>query len=259
MSEHNTPRRFMWCIVVLGAVIVLLGAIFPRLFQWVSSNQQPIPTPVTLWMWFIMLTIAGLMIYSTVNDRWIEEIFLFFAPDSHDRLGTILRNIFCVAFPLIVLVLSYRWFGPRMESPVELRVQHPTSASSAKYANMENPLRKASAQEQQEYVKEGRVLFQQNCRPCHGSKGDGRGPFAEAYRLRPINFTDPGTIATLVEGVAFWRIKEGGPGLPDESSPWDSAMPAWEDHLTDEQIWKVIMGMYSIANVEPRNPEKIHN
>ncbi len=92
MGEHNTPRRFIWCIVVLGAVIVLLGAIFPKLFQWVSSNPQSIPTPVTLWMWFLMLTIAALVIYWTVNDRWIKEVFLFFAPDSHDRLGTILRG-----------------------------------------------------------------------------------------------------------------------------------------------------------------------
>jgi mono/diheme cytochrome c family protein len=77
--------------------------------------------------------------------------------------------------------------------------------------------------------------------------------------LRPINFTDPGTIATVVENFAFWRIKEGGPGLPNVSTPWDSAMPAWKDVLTDTQIWKIIMGEYVTAGVMARQREEIEH
>ena len=78
---------------------------------------------------------------------------------------------------------------------------------------------------------------------------------ARGFRLKPTNFTDPGTIATVVEAFAFWRAKKGNPGLPAASSPWDSAMPTWERDLTDEEIWKILLAEYDIAGVEPRKPE----
>ena len=81
---------------------------------------------------------------------------------------------------------------------------------------------------------------------------------AQALRLRPASFRDPGTIATVIEAYAFWRVKEGGPGLPPEATPWDSAMPVWKTDLTEEQMWKVVMAAYDAAGVEPRQPEKLH-
>jgi mono/diheme cytochrome c family protein len=109
----------------------------------------------------------------------------------------------------------------------------------------------------EDYTMEGRDLFQINCRPCHGSKADGNGPMAWGFRLRPANFTDPGTIATVVEQYVFWRIKEGGRGLPSVATPWDSAMPRWMDELSDDDIWKIIMGEYDTAGIVPRKPEKL--
>ena len=49
----------------------------------------------------------------------------------------------------------------------------------------------------------------------------------------------------------FWRIAKGGPGLPKESTPWNSAMPAWEDRLTEEQIWQVIYYLYETTGHPP--------
>ncbi len=106
-------------------------------------------------------------------------------------------------------------------------------------------------------IEEGRILYQKNCRPCHGTRADGRGPMAQGFRLKPVDFTDPGTIATLVESYPFWRIQTGGLRLPDAATPWDSTMPAWEDELSEEEIWKIIMAEYDIADKEPRKPERI--
>ena len=79
---------------------------------------------------------------------------------------------------------------------------------------------------------EGRALYAMNCRPCHGDSVAGDGPMADGFKLRPINFTDNGTIETIVEGYTFWRVTNGGPGLPTEATPWDSAMPEWKlSHL----------------------------
>ena len=107
-------------------------------------------------------------------------------------------------------------------------------------------------------VEEGKILYQQHCRPCHGSKADGEGPWSNTFRLKPANFRDPGTIGTTVENYPVWRIQKGGPGLPAEATPWDSTMPPWEPDFNMDQIWKIIMGEYVTADVSPRQPEVIH-
>lgn len=103
---------------------------------------------------------------------------------------------------------------------------------------------------------EGRALYAMNCRPCHGDSAAGDGPMADGFKLRPINFTDNGTIETIVEGYTFWRVATGGIGLPQEATPWDSAMPVWKLNLTDEERWKIIMAEYDLAQKTPRIPER---
>ncbi len=102
---------------------------------------------------------------------------------------------------------------------------------------------------------EGRALYAMNCRACHGDSVGGDGPMADGFKLRPINFTDNGTIETIVEGYTFWRVTNGGPGLPTEATPWDSAMPEWKLSLTEEERWKIILAEYDLAQKTPRIPE----
>lgn len=103
---------------------------------------------------------------------------------------------------------------------------------------------------------EGRALYAMNCRPCHGDSVSGDGPMADGFKLRPLDFTDTGTIETIIEGYTFWRVAKGGVGLPTEATPWDSAMPQWELNLTEAQRWKIIMAEYDLAQKTPRMPEK---
>ena len=103
---------------------------------------------------------------------------------------------------------------------------------------------------------EGRALYAMNCRACHGDSAAGDGPMADGFKLRPINFVDNGTIETIVESYTFWRVTTGGPGLPVEATPWDSAMPEWKVSLTEEQRWMIIMAEYDLAEKTPRIPEK---
>lgn len=42
-----------------------------------------------------------------------------------------------------------------------------------------------------EAYERGKALFNEKCQLCHGLKGDGNGPAAEAYNPKPANFTDP--------------------------------------------------------------------
>ena len=119
---------------------------------------------------------------------------------------------------------------------------------------LENPLRRTGSLEA--YVERGRAIYTQNCVPCHGDRLDGQGHFAHAFTPVPADFTSGGTISQLQESYVFWRIATGGPGLPQEGTPWNSAMPAWEPILEEDEIWAVIIFLYEQTGSTPRTWEE---
>jgi DMSO reductase family type II enzyme heme b subunit len=138
--------------------------------------------------------------------------------------------------------------SPASPPPEPPRAIHPPS--SIDYVGLENPFR-ADKKNFKKHVAEGARLYFSNCFFCHGDKLNGQGHFAKGFLPRPADFTDPETISVLKESYLLWRITEGGPGLPPESRPWDSAMPSWEDDLTEEEIWKIILYLYETIGVKP--------
>ena len=119
---------------------------------------------------------------------------------------------------------------------------------------LENPLRARG--DMAEHLRTGKRIYYQNCLPCHGDRLDGQGHFAHGFSPAPASFEDNGTIAQLTESYVFWRIAKGGPGLPREGTPWNSAMPKWEDFLTEREIWSVILFLYDQTGWKPRTWEK---
>ncbi len=106
-----------------------------------------------------------------------------------------------------------------------------------------------------EAAKEGGRIYFQECVLCHGANLSGRGAFSHAFSPIPTNFTDPGTIAQHQEAHTFWRVAGGGINLPPEGFPWMSTMPRMEDHLSTEDIWKVVLFSYWHTGWVPRTWE----
>ena len=75
---------------------------------------------------------------------------------------------------------------------------------------------------------------------------------APSEEMRLVDTPDAKTIATLVENAVFWRVSEGGIGLPVVSTPWDSPMPRWKDELEEAERWKIIMAVYHDIGMKPR-------
>ena len=157
---------------------------------------------------------------------------------------------------------------PQLQSDIEIWQEenedaHPLSAIATapmikflSEVNNGNPGKdNARAALLEKHLFQGRALYAMNCRPCHGDSVSGDGPMADGFKLRPINFTDNGTIETIVEGYTFWRVANGGPALPTEATPWDSAMPQWKLNLTEDERWLIIMAEYNLAQKTPRIPE----
>ncbi|MBT5985278.1 MAG: c-type cytochrome, partial [Nitrospina sp.] len=91
-----------------------------------------------------------------------------------------------------------------------------------------------------EIIKEGGEIYIKNCFLCHGDLLDGKGIFGESFIPSPANFIQKDSVVSKTPAYAFWRIIKGGKGLPEKFAPWNSAMPAWEGVLSEEEIWKTI-------------------
>jgi mono/diheme cytochrome c family protein len=170
-----------------------------------------------------------------------------------------------VIVPVLVGAGTYVQMVPSFDAPLELRSIHPAPPTTVKVfgkrlnlLKLENPyrkLKKADPKKFKKLVGEGAKIYIQNCQYCHGDKLDGKGPYAAGLNPTPLNFQDVGTIAQLQESYLFWRISTGGPGLPKEAAPWISSMPVWQDFLSEDEIWKVILFLYDYTGHRPRSWE----
>jgi mono/diheme cytochrome c family protein len=165
---------------------------------------------------------------------------------------------------LPALAAANAWLGSReqLEAPAFGRTVHPAPPDTitvhdktidlARGANPFRELERSDPAKFAEHVRNGRTTYYRNCVFCHGDDLAGDGMFAHGLNPIPTNFTDKGTIAQLQESFLFWRIAKGGPGLPAEGGPWDSAMPAWEKFLSGDEIWEVILFLYDHTGQRPR-------
>lgn len=239
------------------ALFLLIGA-----FLLFKFGITP-PIPLSLLLMYMVITFFAILLYvSASEESWREFLrplkALLFREEPRLRA---LRLALLALLSLLVGILVYRRSFPTLEAPAELRAIHPAPPISIPFLGkpltiqgLENPLTRDPAGKAR-YVEEGSKIYFQNCFFCHGDALDGKGPFAPGFNPPPANFRDPGTIAQLQESYVFWRIAKGGPGLPKESTPWNSAMPAWEDRLSEEEIWKVILFLYDASGVQPRRWE----
>lgn len=255
--------------MLLNAAVVWLSG-----FYFYKFILYP-PIPWTLLITYMMLWTIGTFLYISQDPKTFTE---FRQPIVRTILGEtkgykIARVIVFTALPLFVGFATYDSLLPKFEEPVELRTVHPAPPATTRVhgktyqlEGLSNPYRideqdnykdsfpflDAEKQEYMKYVTEGGTVFFQNCHYCHGDQLNGLGMFSHVFNPTPANFVDPGTIAMLRESFLFWRVSKGGPGLPNESTPWSSAMPPWEEHLTTEQIWKVILFEYWYTGWHPR-------
>lgn len=230
------------------------------------------PIPWTLFITYMMLWSIGTFLYVSQDADTFKE---FRTPIVKTVVGEykIARYVVFTLLPFLVGFVTYQALLPKFDEPVELRTVHPAPPATTKvhgktYAleGLNNPFRTdeqdnykdsfpfldADKQEYMKAVTEGGTLFFENCHYCHGDQLNGLGMFSHVFNPTPANFIDPGTIAMLRESFLFWRVAKGGPGLPNESTPWSSAMPPWEEHLNTNEIWKIILFEYWYTGWHPR-------
>jgi mono/diheme cytochrome c family protein len=177
------------------------------------------------------------------------------------RYKTLLVLIVLIT-PMLVAFNVYLRMNVPLEAPGFGRTIHPAPPDSITVHEVEvdliagdNPHRELEHDDPEafaEHLENGRRVYFENCFYCHGDAMAGDGMFAHGLNPIPSNFTDQGVLPMFQESFFFWRISKGGPGLPEEGGPWDTAMPAWENFLTDDEMWDVILFLYDYTGYEPR-------
>lgn len=244
-----------------GAVVVVSGSwalivygipYLPPLF---GVESAPVPDSV-VWQYMLSILLAVGLYVSADEERWRR----FRAPIRALLADPGKRGWRFTALGAAMLLTgwsTYRAVEPSYGAPPSLRSVHPAPPDridfrgrTIRLSGLQNPLREEGSRE--EHVARGARIYAKNCVPCHGDRLDGDGHFADAFTPAPIDLTSGGNLPQLSESFVFWRIAKGGPGLPSEGTPWNSAMPVWEDVLTEREIWSVILFLYERTGFTPR-------
>ncbi|MEX2572187.1 MAG: cytochrome c [Gemmatimonadota bacterium] len=243
-------------VLVLAYLLFEVGIAYIPPLLGVSS--APVPDSVVL-QYMATVLVAVLLYVSADEGRWREfKEPMQVVMTSPDKRAA--RTALLIAIPVFIGVLTFLQVRPTVAAPPSLRSIHPAPPSQITFRGetivldgLANPLR--SEGDMAAHLETGKRVYYQNCMACHGDALDGNGHYADAFSPRPLEFGGS-TIAQLTESFVFWRISKGGPGLPREGAPWNSAMPAWEEMLTEDEIWAVTMFLYEQAGVSPRTWEE---
>jgi mono/diheme cytochrome c family protein len=264
-------------ILVVVAVLVVFGLLrFRRanLLTWAIAwwvgiyvllrfgFTAPIPASVvSLYMGIVSIAILAYMSSSQERREEVSGPLIRFMTDKR---YTALLGATVVAIPALAAANVYVKMNVPIQPPLFSRTVHPASPSEITVHNKkidldagENPflpLATSNPPEFRKHVENGRRVYYRNCVFCHGDNLSGNGMFV--HGLDPIPTDLPDTIAQLRDTFLFWRISKGGPGLPEEGGPWDTAMPTWEKLLKEEEIWEAILFLYDFSGQKPRAREE---
>ena len=254
MRDH-LRHPFWQAILVFAAAYALIKWGIPYVPPLFGFSSAPVPQSVVVQ--YMLTILVGILVWVSDNEerwkRFKEPIRNLLVRPERRRA----RRVFLVLVPLLVAFVTYDAVRPKVTAPAGLRSVHPANPTSITVngepmvlEGLENPFREEGREE--EGYELGLEIYYQNCMPCHGDYLDGQGHYAHGYNPLPLPLRGGGTIAQLTESYVFWRIAKGGPGLPREGAPWNSAMPAWEDFLTPEEMWAVTFFLYEQAGISPR-------
>jgi mono/diheme cytochrome c family protein len=251
LLRFRRANLLTWAIAWWGGIYVLLRFGF----------SAPIPSSVvSLYMGIVSIAILAYVSSSEERREEVSGPLVRFLTEK--RYATLL-GVTVVVIPALAAANVYVKMNVPLQPPLFSRTVHPASPSEITVHDKkidlvagENPFRQletSNPEEFRKHVENGRQVYYRNCVFCHGDTMAANGMFVHGLDPLPTNFHD--TIAQLQETFLFWRIAKGGPGLPEEGGPWDTAMPAWEKFLKEEEMWEAILFLYDFTSQKPRARE----
>lgn len=262
--------------IIAGAMVVLrflrLNTLAWLVVWWIATyvtfkySVDP-PLPSSIVSMFMGIVTFSLLAYASADSKTMTSVTRPVLNFIVDRRYTVPLVIVVLLLPALVAFNALMNMSSKIQPPVFGRTIHPAPPGTITFNGKQidliggdNPYREletTDAESFQAHVANGRRVYYQNCVFCHGDDMKGNGIYSHGLDPFPADFADATTIAMLQESYLFWRIAKGAPGLPEESAPWASAMPAWERFLSEEKIWDVILFLYDYTGQKPRAREHV--
>ncbi|HSE06158.1 MAG TPA: cytochrome c [Methylomirabilota bacterium] len=127
------------------------------------------------------------------------------------------------------------WQPDRMDRDLRWRLTRHESflrdGVPAAYRGARNPLSGTP-----ETLRQGAALYAERCARCHDPAGTGHGEAGLALYPSPALLAQLLRMPQAADEYLLWAVSEGG-------DPFGTAMPAFKDALTEEQIWQIITYM----------------
>lgn len=135
------------------------------------------------------------------------------------RTNYCLKSLF-----LIVIVITFSL------SVTSAYAQHTNWVTPKIAENVKNPIAG-----NKDVMADAKTLYIGNCAPCHGVKGKGDGPAAQALTPKPADHSSA-VIQSETDGSLFWKLSEGR-----------NPMPGYKKIFTDQQRWELVSYIRTLA------------
>ena len=83
----------------------------------------------------------------------------------------------------------------------------------------------------------GKAIYDEHCLKCHGETGSGEGEDAKKFKNEMKDFNDQTFMRKESPAKFFDKVKKG-----------DKPMPAFEEDLTDQEMWDVVFYVWTFQN-----------
>jgi mono/diheme cytochrome c family protein len=91
-------------------------------------------------------------------------------------------------------------------------------------------------------IERGRLLYRENCAPCHGESGKGDGVGARSLPVRPADHTNGALMSSRTDSFLRDIILKGG-----SSMGLSAFMPAWQGIFKEQEILDLVVYIRSLA------------
>ena len=133
-----------------------------------------------------------------------------------------LKSVLGIGSVMLILFLGLNSFDLQQEKKWEA----PESAKK-----MKNPVASNDAS-----IAEGKTLYAQYCKSCHGAKGKGDGPKAAQLEKKCGDFSTK-EFQSQTDGEVYWKTTEG-----------NDPMPTFKKKIADDQDrWKIVNYVRTLA------------
>lgn len=165
-------------------------------------------TVITVWTAYHNYGIFNIIVAMGIATIKASLVCLFFMHLKYDN--HVDQVVFVSSFIFVAIFVGLTWadvFYRPVDTPAKIVAVEPASGNAGEQMAQ-------FLQSNPELLELGKTVYLNNCQTCHGSKGQGDGPAAQALNPKPRNFTSGEWRFGGTPSQVFTTVTKGNGGMP---------------------------------------------